>query len=287
MIFITFNTSIDTLLFQCIADITNAGEISLKVEVTLVSWYDNNFYALSDKTLLVYDKDFQQVESGKIEIDQLEDAYGMTNIGEPTSLIISDRGRKCLLRIMIPAKSVFATPIMGTPAGISTTPLDDVVVVVKNARGGHSLEKYRAKLSSLELVKEFEIPGKLDFAWHAVQTTSDSFIISCRNGNEYFLLEVSIDSVAKILRRYDTASSGIELNSICMPSQLAIAENDGIVLIHSGPNATVKYLNPLWLEDDLPVIIPNDLEDPVSVCYVREKHMLIVSQKFAIRVFIC
>ena len=183
--------------------------------------------------------------------------------------------------IQILDRKIIRCEIDGRPHGLSITPSDDLLATVQ--RGGmFNLNIY--KLPEVECLKTIHLPTEILFACPAVQTTYGDFIIASVNTNffnmdgMYVINELSMDG-KQINRTFDPQTT----NSIPLktPVHLAMDEDGNIFVADSSDDRHRVFklnsrLNRIEMELNHD---RHQITRPWRLCYVQEKHMLIVGQE--------
>ena len=193
-----------------------------------------------------------------------------------------DNERACVWMIQIPDRKIIRCDIDGRPWGLSITPWNDLLVKIQ--RGGSANPKFlnSYKLPEVEWLKTIHMPTEICSVWHALQTTNGNFIILCVNTNFpdiAVISELSMDGT-HINRTCDLQSIDSILLRTWLPGHLAIDEDGNIfVADYSDDGHRVLQLNSrlnlieMELNHDR-----HQIDSPKRLCYVQEKHMLIVGQ---------
>ena len=259
-----------------------------------VTWLENKIYTVSGWSSMV--RTFQDHEpfneETPIEVKNMMKPYDMVaNKMNRTIIIISDweesvgkdHDSGCVWVIQIPDRNIIRCDTDGRPWGLSITPSNDLLVTIQ--RGGTTYPKFLSsyKLPEVEWLKTIHVPTGIDGVGHALQTTNGNFIITCVTTNfpgRPVISELSMDGT-HINRTFDLQSIDPILSKTWLPVHLAIDEDGNIfVAENSDDGHRVFQLNSRLNRIEMELNHDrHQIDRPWRLCYVQEKHMLIVGQK--------
>ena len=256
-----------------------------------MTWLENKIYTVSIESSVV--RTFQDHEpfneETPIEVKDMKIPTNMVSSKVNRAIFISDwekmgkeDGNKsgCVWMIQIPDRKIIRCGINGRPWSLSITPSNGLLVT-----SGSDYPKFlnSYKLPEVKWLKTIYMPTEIDGVWHALQTTNGNFIITCVNTkfpDTVVISELSMDGT-HVNRTFDLQSIDSILLKPWEPLHLAIDEDENIfVADNSDDGHRVFQLNSrlnrieMLLNHD-----PHQIDRPKRLCYVQEKHMLIVGQK--------
>ena len=262
-----------------------------KKNVNGVTWLENKIYTINRESSVV--RTFQDHEPFNEETPI--EVKGMT---DPSDMVVSkvnraificdweeteegDNNSGCVWMIQIPDRKIIRCGIDGRPWRLSITPSNDLLVTSERSSDYPTfLNKY--KLPEVEWLKTIHMPTEIEYVWHALQTTSGNFIITCANTNfpdMVVICELSLDGT-HINRTFGPQS----IDSIPLKTwapHLAIDEDRNIFVVdNSDDGHRVFQLNSRLNRIEMELNHDrHQIDKPNRLCYVQEKHMLIVGQK--------
>ena len=255
-----------------------------------VAWLENKIYVVyggSNRVHVFPDQaPFDELKDDRIEIKEMEVPYDMAASRVCRSMFISDFDNRCIWRIQMPSKKISRWEIDGRPSGLSVNSSDELIVGVSRD-GLRYIDMYRCgnggRIKSISV--DVDSVGLLlhDALLYAgppnvVQSSNGNFIIVHRSTDDpgvHLISEVSIDGT-KIIRTFDPRSTE---SKEWRPRHLSIDEDDNLLFIDSNSDRVV-LLNPRL--DKHQILVNRDKHQIVGqerLCYVREKHMLIVGHR--------
>ena len=248
-----------------------------------VTWLENKIYTIHFSSTRVHTfHDHEPFnEETSIEIKDMKRPFDMTSSKKDRAIIICDTdvNNPSLWRIQMPDRMIRRYKIDGQLRRLSTTPSDDLLVL-GTRRNRLYLDIYRS--SDVTLLQSIPMPTKIQNAFHAVQTTNGNFIIACEDSNFPYrkvISELSKDG-KQSLRTFDLQSIDSIPLKTWKPFHIAIDEDGNIFVADFSDNGHRVFqlnsrLNRIQMELNHD---RHQIDRPVCLCYVREKHMLIVGK---------
>ena len=273
---IKFTNSFENIIvgFQLVRKIHIAEEHS----VLGVAWLENKIYTTNFLSTMVHTfQDHEPFsEETPIEITNIKQSFGMASSKTNQAIFICDYDR-WFWRIQIPDRMIRRHKIDGQPRKLSITPSDDLLVMVIRLNRFY-LNIYRS--SDVKQLQSILMPTEIRIMHHAVQTTNGNFVIACDDPNfpERFLVrELSKDGM-QFVQTFDLQSIDSIPLKTWKPFHIAIGEDDNIFFADSfdGGHRVIQLnsrLHRIELE-----LNHHQIDQPKCLCYVPEKHMLIVGQ---------
>ena len=259
--------------------------------VTGVTWLENKIYATSAKSSMV--RIFQDHEpfneETPIEVKDMKIPFDMVASKVNRAIFICDQGGTgkeddkesgCIWMIQIPDRKIIRCDIDGRPWGLSITPSNELLVT-SHSDNSNILNSY--KLLEVEWLKTIHMPTEINGVLHAVQTSNGNFIITCDNTNFLDMVvisELSMDGT-HINRTFDPRSINSILLKTWGPVHLAIDEDENIFVADSSEDGhRVFQLNSRLNRIEMELNHDrHQIDRSFRLCYVQEKHILIVGQK--------
>ena len=193
-----------------------------------------------------------------------------------------DNESGCVWMIQIPDRKIIRCDIEGRPWWLSITPSNDLLVTSQRRGMDYPTFLNSYKLPEVEWLKTIHMPTQIVCVSHAVQTTNGNFIISCshKNSHGYVISELSTDGT-HINQTFDLQSVDSILLKTWKPVHLAIDEDGNIFVADMSDDGHRVFqlssrLNRIEMELNHD---RHQIDQPFRLCYVREKHMLIVGQE--------
>ena len=194
-----------------------------------------------------------------------------------------DNERGFIWMIQIQGKKIIRCDIDGRPWWLSITPSNDLLVTTERSGTGYPTFLNSYKLPEVKWLKTILMPTGIDGVGHALQTTNGNFIILCTNTNspdKDVISEISMDGT-HINRTCDLQSIDPIPLKTWEPGHLAIDEDGNIFVADSSDDGhRVFQLNSRLNRIEMKLNPDrHQIDGPLRLCYVQEKHMLIVVQR--------
>ena len=255
-------------------------------DVVGVTWLENKIYTISGESNII--RTFQDHEpfneETTIEVEGLRNPFVMVSSKMNRAIFIGDMGDEnyCVWAIQIPDGKTFRSKIDGRPCGLSITPTDHLLVTV-HRDDMHYLMFVDIHTLPGELLMIIHMPTEILEVYHAVRTTNGNFIVGCVNTNfpdRQVISELSMDGT-RINRTFDLQSIGSISLKTWSTAQVTIDEDGNIFVADSSDDGhRVFQLNSRL--NRIEITLNHDrhqIDRPRRLCYVQEKHMLIVGQR--------
>ena len=248
-----------------------------------VTWLENKIYTIHDSSTIVHTfqdhKPFS--EEAPIEIKDMKKPSDMASSKKDRAIFICDwiDNNRCLWRIQMPDRTIRRYEIDGQPWKLSITPSDDLLVMV-GRHTGSSLDIFRS--SDVKCLQSVPLPTKVQQMEYAVQATNGNFVMTYGDPNilnKHVIIELSKDGT-QFLRTFDLHSVDSIPLKTWTPIYIAIGEDGNIFVADSSDNGHRVFLLNSRL-NRIEMELNHDrhqIDQPWRLCYVQEKHMLIVGQ---------
>ena len=254
-----------------------------KESLIAVAWLENQLYVTSmgsNKGLVIQDSEI--TDCSEIELTGMQNPMDITASRLSRSVFISNPGEGCIWMIQMPGRKIKRRGVLGVPRNMSVSS-SDVLVVCILCCDRHYLNLFRS--SDMKLIGSILLPTKIKYLNHAVQLLNGHFVISYLNADKLDSCIISVISSdgRNIIRSFDPLSFKLNPCYHWNPYYISMDEDENI-FIADYKNDRIVLLNSSWT--DLHILLNNDQHDiksPRQLCYVREKHTLIVTQESSYR----
>jgi hypothetical protein len=224
------------------------------VDVTSI---DSRLFVLrwpSQKEIQVYDtKKFMQQPALPVnDLSDYTEYCGLTSCVTNNCVYVSDHSQNTIYRVELSGNhKVFSFLVDGLPSGLSINTAYNLLVACFGAK------KIREYTTSGSLVREICI--KLNDVklspWHAVQLTSDRFVVSCwnetnkvsryNNATSIVYDVVEVDTNGQVVVSYTNQLQSTTQHEFNNPRRLIVDKNDKFILVADRDNDRIMILNRL------------------------------------------
>ena len=240
-------------------------------EVVGVTWLENKIYVVckgSNRVHVFPDQEpFDELEEEEIKIKGMKQPRDMSASKDSRSIFISDQKETCLWRVQMSDGEICRWKLEGTPSTLSITLSDELIVVV-HREGRWYLDMF----SCVDGNRSQSIPlsTEINQVLHAVQSSDGNTFISLSTAefpDVFQIQELSID-------KRNARSFG---NMKWKPVHISVDKDGGLLGVDG---RQVHLLNSSFTGSEILMkSYQHNLTGPERLCYIREKHLLIVGQK--------
>ena len=249
-------------------------------QVVGVAWLEGKIYVITNEsnTVHVYPDhpSLDRSKHGTILLKGMKNPRDMVASKLSRSIFISDQDNRCLWKIQMPGREISRWDIDGISHNMSVSSSEILVLCVLNRR--YSLTLNRP--SNVMFMESIPLPTEVDVMKHAVQLLNNNFLIFHSmevDPDSYLISELSADGNT-FIRSFDPRSTGLNQVGYWTSLYMSIDEDENIFISDPG-NDRILLLNSRLT--DVQILLSRDqhsIKEPVILCYVREKHQLIVCQ---------
>ena len=251
-----------------------AGESS----VVGVTWLGNKIYVVCKKSNKVHVFTDHELEEEGIEIEGMADPWDISASKVNPAIFISDKDNRCLWKVHTSDGAISRWEMDGRPETLSITPSKELLVVA-DREDHYDLIIFRClDVNRLQLIP---LPFDVKKIAHAVQSTNGNMFMSysTKDFPDVFLISELSSDGRNLIRTFDPQSVKKMNVKNWRPGYLSFGEG-GNLFVADFRRQKVYLLNYELtdIQNLLKMHHPNSLIQ-MRLCYVREKHMLIIGQE--------